>query len=79
MPTQIACDPKTLPTPAKNGTGGAQKLIGDLIGILDPTRQGYSTVVGEHVAIEQVQGGIVEVRGEHTGPYLLPTMNGNGT
>src|SRR5262249_47287638 len=31
------------------------------IGILDPARQGHRTVVGEHIAIERVQGGIVDV------------------
>src|SRR5215813_15210638 len=35
------------------------------IGILDPTRQGHGPIVGEHVAIEWVQAGIVDVGDEH--------------
>src|SRR6516165_263708 len=31
------------------------------IRILDPARQGYRSVVGEHVAIEWVQGGVVDI------------------
>ena len=36
------------------------------IRILDPTRQRYRSVVGEHVAIEWVQSGVVDIGDEHT-------------
>ena len=35
------------------------------IRILDATRHGNGTVVGEHVTVERIQGGVVDVGDEH--------------
>ena len=35
------------------------------IRVLDPTRQGHGTVVGEYIAVERVQAGIIDVGNEH--------------
>jgi len=37
-----------------------------VIGIFDSARQGHSSVVGEYVAIERIQGGRVNIGDQHT-------------
>src|SRR5215469_1674663 len=36
------------------------------VGILDPARQGHRSVVAEYIAIERIQGGLVDIRDQHT-------------
>ena len=36
------------------------------VGIVDPARQGHSSVMGEHVAIKRVQSGVVEIGDQDT-------------
>ena len=41
------------------------------IGILDPARQCHHTVMSEHVPIQRIEGGIVDIRNQHSFPQIV--------
>jgi len=45
------------------------------IWILDPAGEGDRTIMGEHVAIERIEGGVVDVGNQHTFEQIIQHQN----